>query len=61
MRFSLEHKILQATINYLGTRPYNEVAGLIAEIQKDVKAIPENASKTDSTETANDQKPTKPA
>jgi hypothetical protein len=41
MRFSIEQRILQQVIDYLVKKPYSEVAGLVAEIQKDVKAIPE--------------------
>jgi hypothetical protein len=41
MRFSIEQRILQQVIDYLVKKPYSEVAGLVAEIQKDTKVIAE--------------------
>lgn len=41
MRFSIEQKLLKNIINYLATKPYNEVQTLIASIQQDIKQIKE--------------------
>lgn len=35
MRHSIETKILQNVLNYLATRPYQEVAELVLSVQKD--------------------------
>ena len=42
MRFSLDQKLLEQVINYLATRPYQEVQGLIAAIQQDIKPVTED-------------------
>jgi len=34
MEFLVKEQLLQALLNYLATRPFNEVAGLITEMQK---------------------------
>lgn len=41
MRVSLEDKTLEKMLNYIATKPFNEVAKLIQEVQQDVKLIPE--------------------
>jgi len=41
MRFSIDKTLLEQVINYLATRPYNEVAQLISAIQKDVMVVEE--------------------
>jgi hypothetical protein len=41
MRFTIDKIILEQIINYLVTRPYTEVAQLIAAIQQDIKAVEE--------------------
>ena len=39
MRFTIDKAILEQVINYLVTKPYNEVAQLIANIQQDIQAV----------------------
>lgn len=39
MRFSIEQKVLEAMINYIITKPYREVAQLVADAQADIKPI----------------------
>ena len=41
MRFSIEQKILEEILNYMAEKPFNEVARLILEAQKDVKPVVE--------------------
>lgn len=41
MRFSIDKTLLEQVINYLATRPYNEVAQLISAIQKDIMVVEE--------------------
>lgn len=41
MRYSIEQKTLENLLNYVITKPYNEVAQLIAEVQKDIKPVVE--------------------
>ena len=41
MRFSIDKTLLELVINYLATRPYNEVAQLISTIQKDIMVVAE--------------------
>ena len=38
MRFSLEQQTLELVINYLATKPYQEVQSLIALIQQDIQS-----------------------
>lgn len=41
MRHSVDTRILQDIINYLGNKPYAEVTQLITDLQNDAKSIPE--------------------
>ena len=41
MRFSIEQKLLENIVNYLVTKPYNEVQALIASVQQDIKPVKE--------------------
>lgn len=45
MRFSLDQKLLEQVINHLAGRPYQEVQGLIAAIQQDIKPVSEDESR----------------
>lgn len=40
-RFSLAENVINASLQYLATKPYNEVAQLISAIQQDIKAVEE--------------------
>jgi len=40
-RMSIATEVLQATLNYISAQPYNQVANLLNEIQKDAKPIEE--------------------
>lgn len=42
MRIHMSKKLLEDIINYLVSRPYNEVANLIRNIEYDAKAMPTN-------------------
>lgn len=39
MRVSIDKEILEKIVNYIVTKPYNEVQALIAMVQGDVKII----------------------
>ena len=41
MRHSIDSKLLEKILNYMASKPFNEVASLILEAQKDIKAITE--------------------
>ena len=41
MRVSIDKEILEKIVNYIATKPYNEVQALIAMVQGDVKIIEE--------------------
>ena len=41
MRLSIDDKLLNKLVNYIGTKPFQEVFQLINEIQNDIKPIEE--------------------
>ena len=41
MRLSIDEKLLNKLVNYIGTKPFQEVFQLINEIQNDIKPIEE--------------------
>lgn len=41
MQFKVDRKVLQEVLNYLSTKPFSEVQGLIRAIQENAKAEPE--------------------
>ena len=41
MRLSIDEKLLNKLVNYIGTKPFHEVFQLINEIQNDIKPIEE--------------------
>lgn len=44
MRFTIDKTLLEQMLNYLVTKPYNEVAQLIATVQQDVKPVEDATS-----------------
>ena len=52
MRHSLDSKLLQELLNYLVTRPFNEVNPLIQLIQKDAKIVEGSAPAAEAEEAA---------
>lgn len=43
MRFSIDKTVLEDILNYMVTKPYNEVQAIITSIQNDIKPILEDA------------------
>ena len=39
MRHSIDTKLLQDILNYLASKPFNEVSGVIKAVQDDVKVV----------------------
>jgi len=54
MRLSVDQQIIEKIAGYLVTKPYKEVAGLLGELQKDMKPIVE--PKEEAPETGKPQK-----
>lgn len=49
MRFTIDKNLLEQMINYLVTRPYTEVAQMIASIQQDIKVVEEQPEQESNT------------
>ena len=43
MRFSIDKQLLEDIVNYMVTKPYNEVQAIITSIQNDIKPILKDA------------------
>jgi hypothetical protein len=41
MRFSIDKTLLEQMMNYLATKPFNEVAQMITNVQQDIKVVEE--------------------
>lgn len=48
MRISVKREIIEEIVNYMATKPYREVAKFMAELQMDIKEIPEPVEQSES-------------
>lgn len=49
MRFSIAQEVLEKLLNYMASKPFNEVAILIQAAQQDIKPIVEKVKEEKST------------
>lgn len=47
MRFTIDKNILEQMLNYMITKPYGEVAQMIADVQQDIKVVEEAIQEPD--------------
>ena len=45
MRFTIDKTLLEQMLNYLATKPYNEVVQMITSIQQDIKVVEDQPPK----------------
>ena len=45
MRFTIDKTLLEQMLNYMATKPYSEVAKMIANVHQDIKVIEDEPPK----------------